>query len=204
MSRPKRKRFISQPPIMEGFRPFGVPAHNLEPIILLFEEFEAFRQVDYLGKTHAEASEEMGISRPTLTRIYDQARRTIAEAFVLGKAVIIEGGDFMTHDFWYRCKNCSQLIISYRRASQCSSCHSPDLRHLTSQSTKLKNMSQQETTGHCVCPHCDTRIIHKPGHPCRQEVCPACGKKMVREGSYHHQLIQNKKGAKNHEDRHTK
>jgi predicted DNA-binding protein (UPF0251 family) len=34
----------------------------------------------------------MAVSRPTLTRIYEKARRTIAEAFVDGKAIFIAGG----------------------------------------------------------------------------------------------------------------
>jgi predicted DNA-binding protein (UPF0251 family) len=147
---------------MEGFRPFGVPAYDLDPVILLLEEFEAFRLVDFLGRTHAEAAEEMGISRPTLTRVYEQARRTVATAFALGKAILIEGGDY--------------TMIN----------------------------EQKEMKGFCICPSCETRIPHKPGHPCRQEVCPACGKLMVREGSYHHQLINRKIGEVNNEDRSTK
>ncbi len=37
------------------------------------------------------------------------------------------------------------------------------------------------------------KIPHKAGIPCREEKCPKCGTKMVREGSYHHKLINNKK-----------
>jgi len=144
MPRPKRKRFITQPPVMEGFRPFGISIQDLDPIVLLMEEFEAFRLVDYLGKTHAEAASEMRISRPTLTRVYDHARQSIATAFALGKAIIIEGGDFKTNDFWYRCEHCYQLVISSRIISQCSSCQSSNLRHLANKSSKLKNISQRE------------------------------------------------------------
>ena len=183
MPRPKRKRFITQPPVMEGFRPFGVPVQDLDPVILLMEEFEAFRLVVYLGKTHAQAANEMGISRPTLTRVYDRARRTIAEAFTLGKAIIIEGGDFMTSEFWYRCEACHQLMISSLQATQCSYCHSANLRHLSRKVIKPPYMKSQESKGYCICPSCNTRVIHKPGHPCRQEVCPDCGKKMVRDES---------------------
>ena len=34
----------------------------------------------------------MNVSRPTLTRIYAKARKTVAEAFVEGKSLVIEGG----------------------------------------------------------------------------------------------------------------
>lgn len=47
--------------------------------------------------------------------------------------------------------------------------------------------------GFCVCPKCEEKIPHKTGTPCREEKCPKCGAKMVREGSYHHQLIVEKK-----------
>jgi len=47
--------------------------------------------------------------------------------------------------------------------------------------------------GFCVCPKCGVKILHRVGIPCREEKCPNCGAKMVREGSYHHQLIEEKK-----------
>ena len=78
--------------MMEGFKPFGVPINKIEPVILLFEEYEVLRLLDYLGMTQLEAASEMAVSRPTLTRIYEKARRTIAEAFVEGKAIFIRRG----------------------------------------------------------------------------------------------------------------
>ena len=50
--------------------------------------------------------------------------------------------------------------------------------------------------GFCVCPKCGVKIPHRAGMPCRNKKCPACGIKMVREGSYHHQLIEEKKKKK--------
>lgn len=47
--------------------------------------------------------------------------------------------------------------------------------------------------GFCVCPKCEVKIPHRAGMPCRDEKCPNCGAKMVREGSYHHLLIEEKK-----------
>ena len=50
--------------------------------------------------------------------------------------------------------------------------------------------------GNCICPKCETCIPHKDGVPCQQEHCPACGAKMLRQGSYHHELLLKKRAEK--------
>ena len=130
MSRPKRNRLIFQPPVMEGFKPFGIPMTDLEPVILLYEEYESIRLSDYDGLTQEQSAERMNVSRPTFTRIYEKARRTIAQAFVEGKAIFIEGGNFQTEDCWYRCENCLKLNISKAESKSCFYCHSNTLRRL--------------------------------------------------------------------------
>jgi predicted amidophosphoribosyltransferase len=47
--------------------------------------------------------------------------------------------------------------------------------------------------GQCLCPKCETKIPHERGIPCQDMKCPRCGTKMLREGSYHHQLFEQKK-----------
>lgn len=60
-------------------------------------------------------------------------------------------------------------------------------------------MEANDFNGNCICVHCNTTIPHAKGKPCRENVCPQCGKKMMREGSYHHQLYLLKIGEINHE-----
>jgi len=39
-------------------------------------------------------------------------------------------------------------------------------------------------------------MIHKRGIPCQDEKCSKCGAKMLREGSYHHELLHKKQEEK--------
>jgi len=134
MTRPRLKRTILNPPVMEGFRPFGIAVTDLDPVILLFEEYEAMRLTDYEGLTQLASATHMNVSRPTFTRIYEKARRSIAKAFVEGKAIFIEGGDYHTDDFWYRCENCMKVNISQTGISECRYCGSGILRSLNKNS----------------------------------------------------------------------
>ena len=55
----------------------------------------------------------------------------------------------------------------------------------------------EECNGNCICVHCNIQITKTDGKPCRQNECPECGKKLMKEGSYHHQLYLSKKEEKN-------
>lgn len=121
------------PPTMEGFKPFGIPMRELEPVVLLLEEYEAIRLADYENLTQEEAAHKMEISRPTFTRVYDKARKNIAKAFIEGKAIIIQGGTFVTDDFWYRCYNCHETMITMKPAKTCRKCASDNITQLNNQ-----------------------------------------------------------------------
>lgn len=101
MSRPKQCRIVSTPPPADGFRPYGGPykgprggrRRRRKASILQYDEYEAVRLLDYEGKQQAEAAAVMGVSRPTLPRIYDGARKVIAESLVEGRRLEISGGN---------------------------------------------------------------------------------------------------------------
>ncbi|MCK9299973.1 MAG: DUF134 domain-containing protein [Bacteroidales bacterium] len=122
MSRPKLDRKIARPPLMMGYKPFGIPRRELSELYLHFDEFEALRLLDYQGMTQAQAARVMNVSRPTLTRIYEKARRTIAQAFVEGKMIMIEGGQVEFDGEWYRCKRCHRLIKGLENHVPCKDC----------------------------------------------------------------------------------
>ena len=93
---PRKKilRKILNPPIIKGFKPYGIGTERKNPgqVNLLYEEYEALRLSDYDGLKHHQASVIMGVSRPTFTRIYASALQKVAKAFVEGKQITIEGG----------------------------------------------------------------------------------------------------------------
>ena len=60
-------------------------------------------------------------------------------------------------------------------------------------------MKTDDLNGFCICLHCNSKISHVRGNPCRAENCPQCGEKMIREGSYHHQLYLSKTGEQKNE-----
>ncbi len=129
---------------MEGYKPFGVPMRELESVVMSIEEYEALRLADYENLTHEEAAVRMNISRPTFTRLYDKARKNVAKAFVEGKAIIIRGGTFISGEYWYRCKNCHETIVSDTPEENCDKCNSPNITKI---SGKDDNATDDSVTG---------------------------------------------------------
>ena len=60
----------------------------------------------------------------------------------------------------------------------------------------MHNRHEMGTGGFCICPRCDKKTAHRRGIPCQQERCADCNAKLLREGSYHHQLYQKKHASK--------
>ena len=122
MPRPKQFRRIVAPPIMIGFKPFGIPLKGLESVILSFDEYETIRLLDYEGLLQEQAAERMNVSRPTLTRIYENARKIIARAFVECKMIVIEGGNVEFEREWFRCRKCHKIVEGLENHKPCRNC----------------------------------------------------------------------------------
>lgn len=90
MPRPFRIRKLFYCPPVDTFLPSG--AEENEFINLTLDEFEAIRLADYLGLNHNEARLMMSISRPTFSRLIEQAHKKIAQALTEGKGIKISGG----------------------------------------------------------------------------------------------------------------
>ena len=71
------------------FKPCGIPGHSLERVYLNEDELEAIRLMDFKGLYQEDVAKEMGVSRPTISRILKEARAKIADALLNGKAIEI-------------------------------------------------------------------------------------------------------------------
>jgi Zn finger protein HypA/HybF involved in hydrogenase expression len=68
------------------------------------------------------AAEKMNVSRPTLTRIHNNALKIIAKAFVECLAIEIEGGNVEFEKDWYKCNKCFKLIEGLENHTKCKDC----------------------------------------------------------------------------------
>lgn len=90
MPRPFKSRNIMEKPLCCKFIPEKILEHG--SVVLSLDEFEVIRKCDYERLSQENCATLMQISRTTVQRIYASARIKIAEAFVLGKVLEIEGG----------------------------------------------------------------------------------------------------------------
>ena len=94
MPRPPRCRLVQDTPSVTYFKPQGIPLRDLAEVYLGVDGFEAIRLADLEGLTMEEAAGRMGVSRHTFGRILADARRSVAEALVRGRALRIAGGHY--------------------------------------------------------------------------------------------------------------
>jgi predicted DNA-binding protein (UPF0251 family) len=120
---------MNNPPHFRGFKPIGLSEEN-HPVIMNYEEYEAIRLSDYELFGQVESAQVMGVSRPTFARIYESARRKVAQAFVQGKPIVFEGGKVYFDSEWYSCNHCGCWFNHPEKeeeVSKCELCGSPDV-----------------------------------------------------------------------------
>ena len=133
MRGPYRRRRVQLPPRFKNFKPSGVPRKMIQSVTLLVDEYEAIRLADHLGMEHLAASEKMNISRPTFTRLIEQARQKVAHAIVEGLELIIEGGNVDFSSTFYRCQECGeeQTAPVDSNSINCPECGSAEMEDLS-------------------------------------------------------------------------
>ena len=132
MPRPIRNRIVHEPPLFTEFKPIGIPARSLEQVKLSLDEYEAIRLADQLGLSHEEAAGEMGISRPTFSRLIEKSRKKLAEFIFGGKLLTIDGGNIHFRKNILRCHDCGHMfkINIDTPITECPECHSKNLLNL--------------------------------------------------------------------------
>jgi len=83
------------PPIT-SFTPY--PPRTAEPVLIEFAEMEAFRLVDKEGLSQEEAGQRMGVSRGTVWRLVQSARKKTAQALSEGRPIYITSGQKWPND----------------------------------------------------------------------------------------------------------
>lgn len=126
MPRPSRRRRVCAEPCYNSFAPCG--QQGRECVQLTVDEFEAIRLVDHEKQTHEACAALMGISRTTVTEIYERARFKLADCIVNGKTLQISGGNYHLCDgttklcYGRRCHraavqpqggNCMKIAVTY-------------------------------------------------------------------------------------------
>ena len=132
MPRPKNERIVHEPPLFTEFKPVGVPGKSLQEVQLALDEFEAMRLADYIGMSHEEAADEMGVSRSTFSRLIEKSRNKIAEFIFQGKMLTIDGGNIHFRRNIIQCSDCGHMfkIDIESPITECPECHSRNLINL--------------------------------------------------------------------------
>ncbi len=84
----KKKRCCEGEFCGQVFKPAGRPLRSLDQIILYRDELEALKLCDVQRLTQEQAGERMGVSRGTVQRLLTGARKKVAEALVVGAALV--------------------------------------------------------------------------------------------------------------------
>jgi predicted DNA-binding protein (UPF0251 family) len=165
MAKPKKKRVVRFDPNVTYFKPRGVPLAELEEVVLAVEEVEALRLADLQDLDQVEAAKKMEISQSTFNRILTSANRKVAEALVLGRAIKVEGGDYV-------------MPAAGRGLGRGAG------RGLGRGGGRgrMGGPYAAGPGGTCVCSKCGHEAPHQVGVPCTQQKCPQCGSPMVRKG----------------------
>ncbi len=156
MPRPVKCRKVCHFPNVLEF----LPADDTEkktPIVLTVDEYETIRLLDKKGYSQEQCAVSMQIARTTVQRIYEIARKKIADALIDGHPLRIEGGDFRICDG--QSGNCS-----------CGECYKQEIYNRYAAEAGEGIMSETlEYNPDVKCSHHEHN--HGEGHTCGEHGC---------------------------------
>lgn len=110
MPRPRKCRRVCCLPQSDIYGPLNTIIKEDHLVTMTVDEYETIRLIDLEGFTQEECANQMSIARTTVTGIYNEARRKLAESLVNGKMLRIEGGDY-------------QLCSNFEKPCRGGGCH---------------------------------------------------------------------------------
>ncbi len=105
MPRPIKRKLVCALPEYNLYAPVNSTS-SPGVVIMSIEEFEAIRLIDFESLDQEHCAERMEVGRSTVQRLYNEARRKIAESLVLGKTLKIEGGCYSVCSGDFEVKKC--------------------------------------------------------------------------------------------------
>ncbi len=131
MGRRTRRRWVGRPP--NNFY-FSDEHPSIDKnIVLTVAEFEALRLKHYENLNQKKASEWMGISQPTFSRIIESAHQKLTQALIEGKSIQVFGGefDYKITFIGYGCLDCNHewedSAASKEKRIPCVKCNSQNV-----------------------------------------------------------------------------
>lgn len=105
--RPRKRRRVCSLPNFQAYGPVNRVLDEEELVTMKVEEFETIRLIDFEGLNQEQCAEKMDVARSTIQRIYDDARKKMADSLVNGKTLKIEGGNYTVCNEEIKDRNCS-------------------------------------------------------------------------------------------------
>ena len=93
MPRPQKCRRICSPPVKSSFHADDESSRG-RVVEITLEEYETIRLIDYEGMTQEECAAQMLVARTTVQRIYNSARKKLADFVLNGGSLKIFGGNY--------------------------------------------------------------------------------------------------------------
>lgn len=110
MSRPRIPKRICDVPTVDTLTPSGRKSPSSEIVNMSVEEYEVIRLIDHEDLNQEQCAQVMGVARSTVQRLYNNARKKIADSIINVKVLKISGGDY-------------SLCVKKRDDSVCRGCN---------------------------------------------------------------------------------
>lgn len=122
MPRPTKPRWVEFYPEVTYFKPAGVRMRDLEEVSLGVDEVEALRLKDMVGLDQEACARRMNLAQSTFQRLLTSARSKVSSALIQGKALRIEGGNYLLSPRVFACRTCGHEWVDPEQGAEAPPC----------------------------------------------------------------------------------